>query len=718
MLRLGVVALVAALSIWLSPTLQAQEDRVAAILRDAVAQPEAALEALVALRDEPAPEGHRARIGMQRVLMLQKRFDEALALSDELLADATLAPAQKIAAVSARLALMQATRQWNDEERIIAMVGDDLIAAADAETAARYYQELGALRTTQMRLPEAESAFLSGIDIVGEPLRERHVLLHRTLGVVYAQQGRFADAIEQMRKAEQYMAELGMPDDFALLRNFGGLYLYMEEHAKAIEYLARAEQVFKANPTPDPPTLISLFSTHAGALAAAGRYADAHAKFDEGLSYARANGIESPGLLNNQGFLFRKEGRHREALANFERALEVSKANPDPSTSGVFEKNIGESLLALGEKARAAEFLLLAEQLQREHSPVVKRLELLPLLIQVLDETDRPREALEFMREYKRLNDEVVNSESKERIAKLESVVALERQARELASSEQQRAVQTAENDVLRAQQQRQRLIIGGILVSMLALSIILGLLVRDRRFKAMAHRELESRNARIEAQRIDLEKLNDALRRQSREDALTGLNNRYFLTDFMAAAHTLGTAQERPVQSMLLIMADLDHFKRINDEHGHLSGDKVLVAFASVLRGVQSERDVLVRWGGEEFIWLCLGAGAADGQAQCERLRAALNDVDIRGDNGQRIRVTASLGFVAIPIWPGIECPWEVVLRLADNAIYKSKAEGRDRWTGYRGLKPPLRIAADTQTDALENGGHVECVRMPDGKG
>lgn len=689
-------------------------EQIAQALHNADIDGEGALVQLEALRSLPAPHGTRAAVGAMRVLVSLKRFDEAKNRAAELLADPSLLPAERLETIATRLKIMSATRDWADDTALIAGVDDALLAAAGNDVAARYYQELGGLRVNQMRLPEAESLLLAGLDVIGEPLGNGHISLHRMLGVVYAQQGRYPEAITQMQRHEAVLEALGRPADIPLLLNFGGLYTYLEDWDRAIEYLTRAETLIKADPKADPKHRMRIYSALAGSLAGAAKHPQAYAKFDEALAFAQAQGIEDASVLNNLGYLLQKDGRHREALARFEQVFDILQRTPNPAHVGVAEKNIGQTLLILGESARALEYLLLAEQAQGDKAPRAKRLELLPSLIDALEQNNRPVQALAYMREFKKLSDEVLSAESKERIAELQSVAELERKERELVISEQQGALRAAENLALRAAQQRQQLIIGGTLLTLVAFAIIVALLMHDRRFKARAHAELESRNARIESQRLDLEKLNQALRRQSLEDALTGLNNRHFLTEFMTAARTLGPAGERQVKSLLLIMADLDHFKRINDEHGHLSGDRVLVGFADVLRQVRADRDLLVRWGGEEFIWLCLDATVDDGPARCETLRGALRGLAIQADDGQQIRVTASLGFVALPPWPGIDCPWETALRLADAAIYASKAEGRDRWNGYRGLTPPAVVSADAQPEDLEQAGHVQRVRMP----
>ncbi len=705
---------------------QAPDAPVSAAARDPVQAAQARLESdpisamaeLKALVDEPAhPLRRRAQMALVSALAAAKRVDEARAQSDQLLADTQLTPGERADALRNRLNLMSSSRSWDDQDRVLPQVQAALDSAIDANSRSRLYVDLGVLHIAQSKFPAAQGAFENALKLAGSEPSERLAALHRNLGVAFAQQGRYPEAIEALHRSEAVLAQLGLPEDLGLLRNFGGLYMYMENWPRAIEYLERAQaRVETPGVNESPASVLGIYGNLAGAYVGGKRAADAHRSFEKALAFAEAKGVPAPGVLNNQATLFREEGRHAEALERFERARAQFEALGAVENVGVTEKNIGETLIKLGDRERAAGHLQSAEKIYLERDIRPKRLELYPVLIENYEALGRPADALKAMQAFKALNDEVNSVESKERIAKLESAIELERKKVELSASEQSRSLQSTENQQLRDQRAGERVLTIAMVVSVIGLIIILIRLSRDRRFKARAHHELELRNARIEAQHRDLEVLNSALQRQSREDALTGLHNRFYLKEFMEAAHALvGGGRERPLESMLLIMADLDHFKRINDDHGHLTGDRVLVSIAEVLRLARREHDVLVRWGGEEFIWLCLDADAEHGALLCERLRQHLAEIEIIGDDGQAIRVTASLGFVPVPIWPGVPIDWELALRIADSAVYSSKAEGRDRWTGYRGVQAP--VAAPTgeglQVAGLEAAGQIERIAM-----
>jgi diguanylate cyclase (GGDEF)-like protein/PAS domain S-box-containing protein len=158
---------------------------------------------------------------------------------------------------------------------------------------------------------------------------------------------------------------------------------------------------------------------------------------------------------------------------------------------------------------------------------------------------------------------------------------------------------------------------------------------------------------------------------RQAVTDPLTGISNRRGF--FKEVDAWLISPQGSPGCFVLL---DLDHFKRINDEHGHQVGDDVLVEFAQLLRSVLRENDVIGRVGGEEFCALLRGSSQEQAAAACERLRMICAKRPLHTRTGRLVRVTASAGIVVLR--PGMNR--QDIYRLADMALYQAKSTGRDR--------------------------------------
>ena len=154
-------------------------------------------------------------------------------------------------------------------------------------------------------------------------------------------------------------------------------------------------------------------------------------------------------------------------------------------------------------------------------------------------------------------------------------------------------------------------------------------------------------------------------------QDALTGVNNRRFL---FAQLGALLSGARRHERSVSVVLIDLDHFKVLNDNHGHAVGDRALVEVAQALRSRLRAEDTVGRLGGEEFLAILPDTGDGQAEAVAESLRACIGELEIPTHDGDLVNVTASVGWAT---WRG-ESPEDLVRR-ADRALYAAKAAGRD---------------------------------------
>ena len=165
-----------------------------------------------------------------------------------------------------------------------------------------------------------------------------------------------------------------------------------------------------------------------------------------------------------------------------------------------------------------------------------------------------------------------------------------------------------------------------------------------------------------------------EELREQATTDFLTRIWNRSSILDTLQRELVRGTRERRPVG---VVLADLDHFKLINDTYGHFAGDAVLREFSRRMSASIRPYDAIGRYGGEEFLVILPGCDAACTCSQSERMRAAL-DSEPMSINEERRAVTCSYG--ATTWLPGLEPNPERLIRVADRALYMAKDQGRNR--------------------------------------
>nr|CRH07940.1 Conserved protein of unknown function. Containing diguanylate cyclase domain [Candidatus Magnetococcus massalia] len=171
----------------------------------------------------------------------------------------------------------------------------------------------------------------------------------------------------------------------------------------------------------------------------------------------------------------------------------------------------------------------------------------------------------------------------------------------------------------------------------------------------------------------IESKRLTEKLRESALKDALTGLNNRRFLEEYI---HTIVAGAQRKNMVLSILMMDLDHFKSVNDTYGHQVGDTVLKALAGVLRSQVRASDLVVRYGGEEFMIVLQNEEVNQGHVLAEKIREAVSQQKISIPGGT-LKKTISIGVAEFPT-DGTE--FNDVVEKADMALYRAKEQGRDQ--------------------------------------
>ena len=225
---------------------------------------------------------------------------------------------------------------------------------------------------------------------------------------------------------------------------------------------------------------------------------------------------------------------------------------------------------------------------------------------------------------------------------------------------------------------------------------------VQQRKFDKEAEyaRVLESRvqerTKALSERQLELERVNEELAQASITDSLTGLANRRFLAEYVEKEVALlrrryhrlseGSPLSPEQLDLAFMMIDLDQFKTINDSAGHAAGDAVLRQVRDLLKGVSRTSDIIVRWGGDEFLLVARDPSGNSLAELAERIRSSVAQHVFEIGEGRVVRTTCSIGFACYPFFREQldALSWEQVVSVADRALYVAKASGRNAWVGF----------------------------------
>jgi diguanylate cyclase (GGDEF)-like protein len=217
----------------------------------------------------------------------------------------------------------------------------------------------------------------------------------------------------------------------------------------------------------------------------------------------------------------------------------------------------------------------------------------------------------------------------------------------------------------------------------------------REAEYARVLEMRVQERTRELSERQLDLEHANEELAQASITDSLTGLNNRRFLTEYIEKEvallqrryHRLAEGPLTPdFLDLAFVMIDLDHFKTINDSAGHAAGDAVLRQVRDLMKSVSRSSDIIVRWGGDEFLLVARDLSGERLSELAERIRVQVAKHVFEIGEGRVVRTTCSVGFACYPFFREQldALSWEQVISVADRALYVAKASGRNAWVGF----------------------------------
>ena len=298
-----------------------------------------------------------------------------------------------------------------------------------------------------------------------------------------------------------------------------------------------------------------------------------------------------------------------------------------------------------------------AEALEQSEGtiPTVERM-VLEKLARLQIKRGEPDAALAAYRRYMAAREALWEERNRQYIEELEVQYDLKERERELELSRARSELQSETLD------QRTRLLVLATISALLMVALV-AIVVRNNRARARLQVDLAERN---EA----LEEAVETISRLATRDPLTDLRNR---RSFIDRVQREILRSRRTPSDMYILMIDIDNFKRLNDEHGHAFGDRVLQEIAGRLSTDLRQEDVVCRWGGEEFVVLLADASVDEARALAERMRRAVAQSDIQVDE-VALRITVTVGVARL----GDDL--DEALDAADQAMYEGKRSGRNQ--------------------------------------
>ncbi|GAB3376414.1 tetratricopeptide repeat-containing diguanylate cyclase [Massilia agri] len=388
----------------------------------------------------------------------------------------------------------------------------------------------------------------------------------------------------------------------------------------------------------------------------------AHGAFNRALELARRHELRSlqGNILGNIADAWLKEHRYVEAERAARASIPIAEEVQDQSVIQMAWANLGFALFGQGKMQEGTVYIerVAADLRKAGAMPTVSAL--LDEQAAALEKAGLYRQALQTVREREKIQESLAVERRDKAFAALQEQFNAKQRA---AQIERLRHENAAKDTEIRNRKLRSWLATAG---ALLAFGLAAVVFVLYRKSQATSRR---------------LAELNAELAYHSAHDPLTGLYNRRSFVDRMRET-------DAPSGGCFTLL-DIDHFKRINDQYGHAAGDAVLVEVGRRLNETVRESDMVLRWGGEEFLVYSQGVTQAQRPLLVQRILNAIAAAPVVLDDGTTLQVSATAGAVSLPLVSNAALGWEQAIALADRALYKGKEAGRNRGFIVEDLAP-----------------------------
>jgi diguanylate cyclase (GGDEF)-like protein len=525
-------------------------------------------------------------------------------------------------------------------------------------------------------------------------------LFYAELGRAQLTAGRFEAALESILKSLQYAKDLPRHARVSHLRSLNQLsnvYMLMNNWDKALQVIEEGLPI--ADEVGSTKLKATLYLNQGTALGKMVRPRASLEGYEKALRFGRESGLVpiQATALNNIGdsYLISKDYPKAEVFAR--QALEAYRATGELGGTITAQSNIGFALMGQGKIREGVAEVRAAIHLSQESGAKTDQEAILGELGRMYEQSGLYHEAVTTIREQQVLTAQLFRLDREKSVATLQAQFdAVQRQ--------KQIELLARENSLKDAEISNQRLqkivtLLGAVVTIMGGVFVFL-LYRRVRK----TNRQLREANQQLEFHSI--------------RDPLTGLFNRRSFLDLMGkrSVDSANFRREDDSPDGLMIL-DVDHFKTINDTLGHAGGDVVLVEVAKRLRSTVRDSDMVMRWGGEEFLIYSAKANAEHLKNLAQRVLKVIAQTPIEVA-GKSMTITVTGGFLSLPFsgLPEADCNWEKAMQIADMALYLGKVNGRNRAYGLNRLLAPFEQVMpvlERDISAALKAGMVELVEV-----
>ncbi|MEH8018395.1 diguanylate cyclase [Rheinheimera muenzenbergensis] len=543
----------------------------------------------------------------------------------------------------------------------------------DADTLAEIYATELEIRMYQVRLNDAFMHIERAQQYARKAISPRvRYYANNVLGRLYKADNQFEQALQHYILALDAVSETD--DAFTLRRraflNFNIAHVHTDlrnwQQAKSLteQMIAEAKKYQHDNFLPELYLLL-------GYIAGSEKdYPQAISVNKQGLAVALADKQQGMALTfeNNLGATYIELQQYDEAKVILQQALQRAEQLQDEYSIQLIKQNLGFIRVMQGEPDAGIEQMQISMRYLSQNSPKAAYEPYYEWLAKAYAAAGRYKEQADTLLEQMALQADIRKADSEQRLAVLQDRFDSKAKAQHITILEQENALKA---QLLQNQRLQQQLV--WLVVVIVAFAAILLL---------QLYRKVRRSNKK-------LFETNKQLAYQSQRDVLTGLYNRRALQEYLqkrALKRREGDNVNNSKTGFLLL--DVDFFKRINDNFGHAAGDAVLQVVAQRLQDTCRDKDIVVRWGGEEILLVLDNVEPANATTLVQRVLDTVAGSPVSFD-GQQITVTVSGGFIHLP-FAGVsetQLGWEKVLQIADMALYLSKTHGRNQCCVVEGL-------------------------------